>query len=63
MFIKTQYNDRVCENENPSFTSLGFSTNGATGEEAIFHTNFRKVFAEKLSEKIKSSYVEAISFI
>ena len=58
--LKTQYNERVCEIENASFTPLVFSTNGATGEEA---THFQNVLAEKLSEKIRSSYVEAITFI
>ena len=45
---KTQYNERVREIENASFTPLVFSTKGATGEE---ETHFHKVLAEKLSEK------------
>ena len=57
---RTQYNERVREIENASFTPLVFSTNGATGEDA---THFHKVLAEKLSERTKSSYVEAITFI
>ena len=47
------------EIENTSFTPLVFSTSGVTGEEA---THFHEVLAEKLSEKTKSLYVEAITF-
>ena len=45
-------NERVREIKNASFTTLLFSTNGATGEEA---SHFHKVLAEKLSEKTKST--------
>ena len=49
---KTQYTERVYENENASFTALAFYTNGGTGEEA---THFHKVLAKKLSKKDKIS--------
>ena len=57
---KRKYSERVTEVEHGTFTPLVFSTNGIVGEET---DKFFKELALKLSDKIKQSYAECLSYI
>ena len=57
---KRQYNQRVIEIEQGTFTPLIFTTSGAMGHECH---KFHKALAEKISLKKDEQYSEIIRYI
>ena len=53
---KRQYNERVLQVENGTFTPLVFSTNGAMGRECIkFYQRLSELIAEKRKVNVRHS--------